>query len=95
MAGDGQDQVVMLRRHDLDIGAERPPEPRQALDRGRVGVLRRCENAPAVDEKLGEAGIGSGMLGARDWMRGNEMNTSRYVRRQVAKHGSFDGADIR
>ena len=35
------------------------------------------------------------MLGAGDWMRGNEMNTSRYVRRQVAKHGSFDGADIR
>ena len=81
MAGDGQDQVVMLRRHDLDVGAERLPEPRQALDRGRVGVLRRREDAPAVDEKLGKAGIGPRVLGAGDRMRGNEMNAGRYVRR--------------
>ena len=95
MAGDGQDQIVMLRRHDLDVGAKRLPEPRQALDRGRLGVFRRCEDAPAVDEKLGEAGVGAGVLGAGDRMRGNEIDTGRHVRRQVAKHGSFDGADIR
>ena len=86
MAGDRQHQVVMLGRHGLDVGAERAPERGEPLDRGRVGVRRRREDAPAVDEQLGEAGIGAGMLGAGDRMRGHEMHAGRQVRRHVAHH---------
>ena len=75
MAGDRQHHVVMIRRHDLDLGAERGPERAQPLDRVRVGALRRRQNAPAVDEQLGETGIGSGMLGAGNCL----LYTSRCV----------------
>ena len=39
VAGDRQHQVVVLGRHDLDVGAERAPERGELLDRRRVGAF--------------------------------------------------------
>ncbi len=59
MAGDRQHHVVMLGGHDFDVGAERAPECLQLLDRGGVRAVGRRQDAPAVDEQLGEAGVGA------------------------------------
>ena len=77
MAGDREHQVMMIRRHDLDLGAEAGPELAQLFDRGGIGPFRRRENAPAVDEEFGEAGIGTGVFGAGDGMGGNEVDARR------------------
>ena len=77
MAGDGEHQVVMLGRHGLDIGAEQPPERGELFDRLGVGAFGRRQDAPAVLEQLGKAGIGTGMLGAGDRMGRHEMNVVR------------------
>ena len=77
MAGDRQHEVVMIRRHDLDLGAEPGPERAQLFDRGGIGAFRRRQDAPAVDEQFGEAGIGTGMLGAGDRMRRHEVDALR------------------
>ena len=52
MAGDRQNEIVMLGRHCFDIGAERAPECGEPLDRGGVGAFGRGENAPAADEQV-------------------------------------------
>ena len=72
MAGHRQHEIVMLGRHGLDVGAERPPECEQPLDRRLVRLRRRGEDAPAIDEQLGEAGVRPGMLRAGDRMRRDE-----------------------
>ena len=67
VAGDGEHQVVVLGRHDLDIGAERLPERRAPSPTAAASVpSARRQDAPAVLEQLGEAGVGAGMLGAGD-----------------------------
>ena len=38
VAGDAEHEVVMLGRHGFHVGAEEPPERREALDRGLVGA---------------------------------------------------------
>ncbi len=53
------------------------------LDRLRVRALRRRQDAPAVFEQLGEAGVGPGIFGAGDRMGGNEMHAFRQVRRHL------------
>ena len=50
MAGDRQHHVMMVRRHDLDLGAEPGPERAQFVYRSWIGSFRRRENAPAIDE---------------------------------------------
>ena len=85
---------MVLGRHVADLGAEAAPERRQALDRGRVGILRRREDAPAVDEQLGEARIRTGMLGAGHRMRGHEMDAGRQVRGHVAHDRRLDRPDV-
>ena len=94
VAGHGQNQIVMFRRHDLDAGAERLPELRQPFDGGCVGVFRRRQDAPAVDEQLGEAGIGPGIFGAGDRMARNEMDACRAGAAPFAHHGGFHRADV-
>ncbi len=66
----------------------------EAFDGGLVGVFRRREDAPAVDEQLGEAGVRPGVFGAGDGMAGNEMNAGGDVRRHVAHHRGLDRADV-
>ena len=94
MTGDRQHQVVMLGRHGFDIGAERAPERGEPLDGAGIGPFRRRENAPAVDEQLGKAGIGAGMLGAGDRMGRNEMHAGGQMRGHVAHDRALDRADI-
>ena len=94
MAGDREHEVMMIRRHDLDLGAERGPERAQLLGRVGIGAFRRGQDAPAVDEELGEAGIGTGMLGAGDGMRGNEMHVGGRCGAMSAHDGALDRADV-
>ena len=64
-----------------------PNERQNAASRStaaRVGAFGRRQDAPAVDEQLGEAGVGAGVLGAGDRMRGHEMHAGGQVRRHVA-----------
>ena len=84
MARDRQHQVVMVGRHDLDLGAHAGPERAQRFDGHRIGAIGRREDAPAVDEEFGEAGVGTGMFGAGDRMGGDEMNIARQMRRHLA-----------
>ena len=94
MAGDRQHQIVMVGRHDLDLGAERRPERAQPLDRVGIGAFGRRQDAPAVDEQFRETGIGAGMFGAGDRMRRHEMHAGRQMRRHVPHHRALDRADI-
>jgi len=75
VAGDAKHEIVVFGRHGLHIGAEQPPERRQPFHRGRIDVRRRGEDAPAIDEQLGEARIRPGVLGACNRMRRHEMHT--------------------
>ena len=86
VAGDGEHEIVVLRRHHLDIGAERAPEGRERLDGGRIGAGRRRQDAPAVLEEFGEAGVGPGIFGAGDRMGRHEMNALRQMRAHLRDH---------
>ena len=68
VAGDGQHEIMVLGRHDLDLGAERLPERLELLDRLRIGAFLGCQHAPAAVEQLGKAGFRSRLLGAGDGM---------------------------
>ena len=94
VAGDRQHQIMMIRRHDLDPGAKRRPERPQLLDRLCRCALRRGQDTPAVDEQLGETGIGAGIFGAGDGMRRHEMNAGGEMRRHLAHHRALDRADV-
>ncbi len=94
MAGNPEHQIVVIRRHGLDIGAERPPEGGEPLHRASVRILRRSQNAPAIDEEFGEAGIRAGIFGAGDRMARNEMHPRGQVRGHIPQHRAFDRADI-
>ena len=59
-----------------------------------IGAFGRRQNAPAVDEQFGEAGIGAGMLGAGDRMRRHEMDARRQMRRHLADDRALDRADV-
>ena len=67
---------------------------REPLDGGRRGVLRRGEDAPAVDEQLGETEVGPEFFGAGDGMARDKMDAGRNVGRHVAHHRGLDRADI-
>ncbi len=67
-----------------------PSERQNAASRSTAAsarrLLRRREDAPAVDEQFREAGIGAGVLGAGDRMRRHEGCIGRQMRRHVANH---------
>src|SRR5690349_20153405 len=77
MAGDLQHQIMVIGVHDLDIGAELSPELGELLHRGLIGIRRRRQDAPAVDEQLGKAGVGAGEFRAGHRVRGNKMDVLR------------------
>ena len=66
----------------------------QLLDRGRVRAFRRRQDAPAIDEQLGKAGVRAGILGAGDRMRRDQMHALRDMRRHVLEHRALDRADV-
>ncbi len=94
VAGDGEHKVVVVRRHGFDIGAEQPPEFGELVDGLLLCALRRRQDAPAVDEQLGEAGIGPRILGPGHRMRRHEMHIFRQMRTHVADDRALDRADI-
>ena len=77
-------EVVVLGRHGLDIGAERRQNAASFSIAVRVGACRRRQDAPAIDEQFGKAGVGAGIFGAGDRMRRHEMHVLRQMRRHVA-----------
>jgi hypothetical protein len=94
MAGDGEDEVVMIGRHDLDIGAEALPEGAQPRHGVGVRIFRRREDAPAVLEQVGEACLGAGIFCAGDGMGGHEMHAGGDVRLHLAEDRGLDRADV-
>ena len=94
VAGDRQHQIVMVRRHGLDLGAQRGPERAELRDRVGIGAIRGSEDAPAIDEQLGETGIGTGVLGAGDGVRRHEMDAGRQMRRHLPRDRALDRTDI-
>ena len=72
-----------------------PQNALQLLDRGRVRAFGRRQDAPAIDEQFGKAGVGAGVLGAGDRMRRDQMHALRDVRRHVFQDLAFDRADVR
>jgi hypothetical protein len=77
---DGEHHVVVLGVHGVDVGAAAPPEFRQPLQRLRIGAGQRREDAPAVLEQVGEAGIRTRFFRAGQRMAGDEMHAGRHVR---------------
>ena len=94
MAGDGQHEVMPLGVHDLDIGAERAPELHEFFHRGRIGTVRRRQDAPAIAEQFGEAGIRPGILGAGDGMAGDEVHVIRQMRGHRLQHRRLHRTDV-
>ena len=95
VAGDRQHHVVVLRRHDLDLRAERLPERLELVHRRRIGVRLRRQDAPAAVEQLRKARLRARLLGARDRMAGHEVHAVRHVRGHVAHDGGLHRADVR
>ena len=75
MDGDGEHQVVVLRRPCSRRAAAAPARSASSLSTAAASAVgRRRQDAPAAVEQLGEAGFGAGMLGAGDRVAGNEMH---------------------
>ena len=93
MAGDGEHEIVVLGV----IVSTLEPSARQNCA-SRSTAAGRCRAAAlgctSDDEELGEAGIGSGLLGAGHRVAGDEMHTFREVRGDVAHDRRLDRADI-
>ena len=59
-----------------------------------VGALWRRQDAPAVDEQLGEPRVRPRILGSGDGMRRNEMHARRHMRCHVLEHRGLHRADV-
>ena len=94
MAGDGEHQVVVIGGHGLHIGAEQAPERGELVHRLGVGARGRRQDAPAVDEQFGKAGVGAGIFGAGHRMRRHEMHVFRQMRAHIANNGALDRAHV-
>ena len=73
VAGDGQHDVVVLRRHGLDRRAKPAPQRGDLLDRRVAASLARGDDAPAAVEQFGEARVRPGMFSAGDRVGGDEV----------------------
>ena len=94
MAGDGEHQIVVIGRHGFHIGAEQAPERGEPVHRFGIGACRRREDAPAVHEQFGKAGVGPGIFRSGDRMRRYEMRGFRQMRTHVPHDGALDRADV-
>ena len=74
MRDDGEHLVVMVGVHRVDVRAAAPPEFGQLFERSRIGVRQRREDAPAVLEQIGKAGVRAGLFRAGERMAGDEMD---------------------
>ena len=93
MAGDGQHKIMMLRIHQLDIGAQRFPELRQAREQRRICIGGRRDDAPAVADQVGKARIRSRIFRAGHRMSGNDRMVRQHLGQRLP-HGLLAGADI-
>ena len=59
MARDPEHEIMVLGGHRFHVRAKQMPERGEPFDRGRFGARRRRKNAPALDEQLGESGVGT------------------------------------
>ena len=92
--GDRQHPVVVLGRHRLDPHPDRPPHRGHPLDRRRIGVGERRQDAVPAAEQWLVGGIRAGMLGPGDRVAGDEPVGLREVRADVPDHLRLVGADI-
>ena len=94
MRDDGEHHVVVVGVHRVDVGAAAPPEFGQALERCGIGARQRREDAPAVLEQVGKAGVGAGFFRAGERMAGDEMHVCRHMRLHLRDHRALGRADI-
>ena len=71
VAGDGEHDVVMLGVHRLDLGAA-GARTRRAWPPPAASVPGAASGCTSGLEQLGEAGVGTGMLGAGDRVAGTK-----------------------
>src|SRR5262249_42918059 len=78
----------------LHVGTEQAPEYGEFFNHRGIGAGRRRENAPPVHKKLGEARIGTRVLGASDRVGRYKMYVLRQMRGHIAHDRAFYRADI-
>ncbi len=94
MRGDREHAVVVLGRHQVDGRARELPQRPHPLDRQRIGVLDRGQDAAAALEQGGERRVRPGMLGAGHRMAGHEQAGRGQMRDHVAHDLRLDRADV-
>ncbi len=94
MAGDREHEIMMIRAHHLDLGANRGPERAQAIGGSRVDAFRRRQMHQRLMKSSAKPGIRPRMFGARDRMGRHEMNALRQMRRHVPDDRALDRADV-
>ena len=85
---------MVIGAHRDDAHAAHLPHPADCFNSLRRCFREGCQDTPAVAKQLGEAGLGSRMLGSGDRVSGDEMNAGRNMRLQVADHHLLDRSDI-
>ena len=93
VAGDGEHAIMVGRIHQIDLGAQPPPEFGQALHHHFIGARRRRDDAPAALEQAGKAGIRSGFFGARNRMCGDDVHAGQGGAQHL-QHAFFDRTDV-
>ena len=90
----GEDKIMMVGIHDLNLASRTPPQLSYAADSGGMRPFRRRQNTPPTFEQFGESSLGTRVFRARDRMAGNQMDPVRDVWRQGIDDGAFDRTDI-
>ena len=95
MAGDREHEVVMVGRHDLDLGAERRPRTRASFSTaagsvpsGGVRMHQRLMNSSAKPESGPECSVPA------TGCAGTKCTPCRQIRRHVPHHRALDRADV-
>ena len=94
MAGDGQHEIMVGRRHGLDIGPGFPPERADTRHRARICPFGRRHNAPAVGKQRGKASVRPRIFRARHRMGRHQMHVARQNRCQRRHHCRLDRARV-
>ncbi len=89
---------MVARVHAVHIGPDPRPEIRQPLHGLQIGLVLpglRGEDHPALLEQLGEAGVGTGLLGAGDRVARNAEHAVGQCGGERIGHGALHRAHIR
>ena len=95
MRDDGQHHVVMLAGPSCRCWSRSARQNSDSFSSAvRIGAGQRREDAPAIFEQFGKAGIRAGFFRARERMAGNEMHAVRHMRLHLRDDRGLGRADI-